>query len=53
MFLSLLRSIVEFTPTQEDDEFLAKVDAFLDKNPELAMMAFKLIMSFLRAKQSD
>lgn len=50
MILSLLKAVVEFTPTQKDDELLAQFESFLEENPELAAMALKLVLSMLRSK---
>lgn len=44
--LELLRLLVEFTPTEKDDEVLAKVESFLQANPQLIGLVFQL----LRAK---
>lgn len=47
---SLLKMLVEFTPTQKDDEALAQFEKFIENNPELAAMAVKFIFKLLRTK---
>jgi len=53
MFLDIIRMVVEATPPDWDDEALAKLEAFIDENPELAAMAVKIFFGMLRAKSND
>lgn len=50
MIMSLLKALVEFTPTQKDDELIAQLESFLENNPELAAMVLKLALSMMRSK---
>ena len=50
MVLQLLKALVEFTPTEKDDELLAQLESFLENNPELAAMVLKFALSMLRTK---
>lgn len=45
---SLLKMIVEFTPTQKDDEFLAMAEAFLEEHPELAAEIISLVLKIIK-----
>jgi hypothetical protein len=52
--LHLLRTIVEFTPTQKDDELLARLEVFLKNDPELTKelgsVIMKMFLKLLRQK---
>ena len=48
--IELLRTIALFTPTQKDDELIAKLDKFIDDNPELAAMLLKFLLGLAKAK---
>lgn len=50
MFMTILKAAVEFTPTKTDDELLARLDEFLDDNPELVAVVFKFFLQTLRSK---
>lgn len=48
--LALLRLIVEFTPTEKDNEALLKLESVLHENPVLFAEFAKLFFKVLRAK---
>ena len=50
MILELLRVAAEFTPTERDNELLDDLESFLERNPEIAALAFKLMLGFLKSK---
>lgn len=49
--IELLRLIVEFTPTEKDDQLLDSFEHFIAQNPELASMFLRFILGLARAKK--
>ena len=46
----LLKMIVEFTPTEKDDELLDRFEAFIENNPELIPVIMSVILKLARHK---
>ena len=53
MFKDIIETIVKLTPTQKDDEWLESLERFIDRNPQLLPIIFKLLISTARAKEGN
>ena len=48
--LQLIRLLVEFTPTQKDDEVFEMIESFLSSNPELSTEILSLLIKVIKLK---